>query len=98
MKRNRFKVPGGKLRYNLVCIAPDGDHVTEICRTSYGECIKRSQEMGSRWYFYPFHVVTTPSNKTVADAFGDMEPYIGKRLKTLKTAIAQGEFNHWLEA
>ncbi len=83
--------------YNLVCIAPDGDHVTECHERPYDECIKRSEDMGSRWIFYPFHVVTTPSNKTVADAFGEMECFVGKRLKTLKEAIAMGVFNHWLE-
>jgi hypothetical protein len=84
-------------RYNLVCIAPDGDHVTDVREASFDECIKRSQEMGSRWIFYPFHVITTPSNRTVADAFGDMSPFIGKRLKTLKKAIASGEYNYILE-
>jgi hypothetical protein len=84
-------------KYNLVCIALDGDHVTECHEKSFDECIKRSQDMGSRWYFYPFHVVTTPSNKTVADAFGDLEPFIGKRLITLKKAIATGAFNYILE-
>jgi hypothetical protein len=42
-------------------------------------------------------VVTTQSNMTVADAFGDMEPFIGKRLKTLKKVIASGAFNYLLE-
>jgi len=84
-------------KYNLVCIAPDGDHVTDTWEKSYGTCIKASQDMGSKWIFYPFHVVTTLSNKTVVDAFDDMEPFIGKRLKTLKRAIASGEFNYILE-
>lgn len=82
--------------FNLVCIAPDGDHVTECWDTPFDECVKRSQDMGSRWYFFPFHVITTPKG-TVAEAFGDMEPFIGKRLKTLKKVIATGEFNYILE-
>jgi len=83
--------------YNLVCIAPDGDHVTDQRDKAFDVCIKASEEMGSKWYFYPFHVVTTQSNMTVADAFGDMEPFIGKRLKTLKKVIASGAFNYLLE-
>ena len=83
--------------YNLVCIAPDGDHATDCHDRPFDECIQRSQDMGSRWIFYPFHVITTPSNKTVADAFGPMECFIGKRLTTLKKAIATGEYNYVLE-
>lgn len=83
--------------YNLVCIAPDGDHVTDVRNKPFDECVKRSEDMGSRWIFYPFHVITTPSGNTVADAFGDMEPFIGKRLNTLKKVIASGAFNYILE-
>jgi len=84
-------------KYNLVCIAPDGDHVTELRDKTLQECINRTWEMGSRWYFYPFHVITTLSGNTVADVGCDeMKPFIGRRLKTLKKAIASGQFNYIL--
>jgi len=84
-------------KYNLVCIAPDGDHIIDAKDKTYEECVRAERDMGSRWFFYPFHVITNDSNVTVVDAFDDMEPFIGKRLKTLKKAIADGAFNHWLE-
>ena len=83
--------------YNLVCIAPDGDHVTEAREKSFEECERTSAELGSRWIFYPFHVITTRSNKTVVAAYDDIEVYIGKRLSTLKKAIAAGKFDYFFE-
>jgi hypothetical protein len=98
MSRKTVKGRHFDRKYNLVCIAPDGDHVTDLRDATYSECVKRSEDMGSKWIFYPFHVITTISGFSVADAFGEMEYFIGKRLKTLKAAIAKGEFNYWLEA
>jgi heterodisulfide reductase subunit B len=94
----RVKALRFKGRYNLVCIAPDGEHIIDVMDKTYDECVKRSHDMGSRWYFYHFHVITTLSNKTVADVgINDMKMFIGKRLTTLKAAIAAGEFNYCLE-
>lgn len=83
---------------NLVCIAPDGEHVTDQHEKPYNECVYASQEMGSKWYFYPFHVITTPSNKTVVDIpYEGMEHFIGRRLSTVKKAIATGDYSYILE-
>ena len=40
-------------------------------------------DMGSRWFFYPFHFVVTASGKTVKDAPEIMEHLIGLRVKAL---------------
>ena len=68
----------------LVCIAPDGDHVTECKDLSKWECIERSVDMGSRWIFYPFHFVVSDSGKTVIDAPDEFKFLERKRLNTVK--------------
>jgi hypothetical protein len=68
----------------LVCIAADGEHVTECRDLSKWECIERSVDMGSRWYFYPYHFVVSDSGLTVVDAPDEYKDLVRKRLKTVK--------------
>jgi len=68
----------------LVCVAPDGDHVTEGTFESVEEAQNRSADMGSRWYFYPFHFVVSDSGKTVVDAPDEFKSLERKRLSTVK--------------
>lgn len=44
--------------YNAILFAPDGDYVTDFygCDTPE-EVEEKLADMGSRWYFYPFHAV-----------------------------------------
>lgn len=49
--------------YMLVVIAPDGAFKIEGHFDSIDDAWKRSEDMGTRWYFYPFHFV--------AEAHGD---------------------------
>lgn len=43
--------------YAAVLIAPDGEYVTDFESDSVAEVWDRVNNMGSRWYFYPFPVV-----------------------------------------
>jgi hypothetical protein len=45
-------------KYKAVLFAPDGDWVTDFreCKT-IEEVQENLCDMGSRWYFYPFHAV-----------------------------------------
>lgn len=58
-------------KYNLLCMSFDGDFVIETNRgepfDSISEAWAHSNDMGSRWYFYPFHFVVTESRLTIAD-------------------------------
>lgn len=84
--------------YNLVCIAPDGEHVTECRNKTFDECVKQSEDMGSRWYFYPFHAITTPAGRKVVDVpYEEIKHMEGKSLTKLKDLIATGALNYILE-
>jgi hypothetical protein len=75
--------------YTLKCFSPDGQSVTEGEFKSIGECWYRSNDMGSRWIFYPIHVVT--KGKTVcdiADEFGFMKR---RKLTTLARYLRENE-------
>lgn len=68
----------------------DGDYVTEGRDfESIDEAWDRSEDMGSRWYFYPFHFVLTASGKTVAESPDNLERFNGKRIKTVAKEFAQ---------
>lgn len=67
----------------------DGEFVTERPNRedetfeSIDKAWDHSNDMGSRWYFYPFHFVTTASGKTIADAPDPLRHLRGQRVKTV---------------
>lgn len=83
----------------LVCIAPDGEYVTEGKFETIEDAWDRSSEMGSRWFFYPIHVVTGEKGVKIMDVPDDMgRGWIGKNLSTLCKAIASesDEICEWI--
>jgi hypothetical protein len=56
--------------YNLVVVAPDGDRQIDSSHETVDQCWEASSDMGSKWCFYPFHVVTGPSRSTQARIVG----------------------------
>jgi hypothetical protein len=73
----------------LVCIAPDGAFVTEGRFETVEDAWNRSCDMGSRWFFYPIHVVTGEKLGKILDVPDEMgKGWIGKNLSTLRKAIA----------
>jgi hypothetical protein len=73
--------------YKLVCMSFDGDSVTGGEFDSINAVWERSNDMGSRWFFYPFHFAVTESGKSVAQAPDGLEHFNGKRLKTVRKAF-----------
>jgi hypothetical protein len=74
----------------LICIAPDGEFVCENKFKTINEAWERSNDMGSRWYFYPVHVVTSGNKmKSRISAVPDGMPneWIGKTIKSLVDAF-----------
>ena len=72
-----------KKSYDLICMSFDGDYVTEMRGfEDIQSAWDRSSDMGSRWFFYPFHFVVTPGG-TIADT-PNMQWLKGKRLKTVR--------------
>lgn len=76
----------------LICMAFDGDFVTEQKRVDVGqyepfdtieEAWEHSNDLGSKWFFFPFHFVTSDSTLTIVDAPEPFKPLEGKRTATL---------------
>ncbi len=83
----------------LICIAPDGAFVKEGSFDTTEDAWNRAEDMGSRWIFYPIHVVTGAKGKRIVDVPDDMgKGWIGKNLSTLCKAIAEesDEICEWL--
>lgn len=74
----------------LVCMSFDGDYVLEKEKFStIDEAWVHSYDMGSRWYFCPFHFVVTNSLSTIKDAPHPFKLMIGKRLSTIKALFKE---------
>lgn len=48
-----------------------------------------SNDLGSKWYFYPFHFVTTESHKTILAAGSGLEWLEGYRVSTAAKLFAK---------
>ncbi len=75
----------------LICMAPDGATVREGQFDSVESCWQRAQDMGSRWFFYPLHLVTGPSRSDlarIADTPRELEHWRGRSVRSLARAIA----------
>jgi hypothetical protein len=75
--------------YSLICMSFDGDYVVEKTGfKSIEDAWKHSEDMGSRWYFYPFHFVVTTKGQIVKDCPEILnELFINKRLKTVEISF-----------
>ena len=71
------------MKKKLICMSFDGEFQTENPEfDTVDEAWNHSGEMGSRWYFYPFHFVTNGS-QSIVDAPELFRWTIGKRIKTV---------------
>lgn len=78
-------------KYNLICMSFDGEFVNEhniFSDDKRFESIeaawKMANDMGSRWFFYPFCFVTSESNQTIVDTPQYLEFLKNKRVSTAK--------------
>lgn len=79
------------MKYTLRCIAPDGASVREGEFDSIESAWDRASEMGSRWFFYPFHVVTgscDPDKCRVVSAPDGYDFLRSLKFKTVRTWIS----------
>jgi hypothetical protein len=76
------------MQYNAILFSLGGDYVVDFfgCKTKQ-EVWDRLDNMGSRWFFYPFAFVA--SEKSVVDAPEGLGELMGKRLKTVKRLFKQ---------
>ena len=48
--------------YRAILFAPDGDYVTDFPRKTESEVISELENMGSKWFFYPFYGIIKTTN------------------------------------
>jgi hypothetical protein len=71
-----------KAKYQLICMSFDGEYKREHQEfETIQDAWDYSNDLGSKWYFYPFHFVV--KGKTIADSTGPLDIYVGKRIKTV---------------
>ena len=56
--------------YELRCMSFDGEYVTDL-KGNITDCRNASYDMGSKWIFYPWHVIVTESNM-IHEAYGNL--------------------------
>jgi len=82
-------------KYKLLCMTFDGNFVTEMqVFNTVQEAWKHDNDMGSRWYFYPFHFVVTESVKTIVESCYLLDKCNGMRVKTIKTIFKDAAEAH----
>jgi hypothetical protein len=76
--------------YKLICMAFDGDYQTERPEfESVEDAREYSGDLGSKWYFYPYHFVVSASGKTVMAAPELLEPLVGMRVSSVAKRFAE---------
>lgn len=73
--------------YQIIVLTPDGDYTRDgaQCET-IAEAQETAAEFGSKWYFYPFHVITGESRTDkarVMSACEGLEEFEGRTLKSV---------------
>jgi len=77
-------------QYKLMCMSPDGDNVIENLKfDTIKDAWEYESNLGSKWYFYPFHFIVTESAKTIVDAINVLGWSVGKRVYTVKKAFSE---------
>jgi hypothetical protein len=77
-------------KYQLIVMSFDGEYITEtdsFNRNGFDTveaAWEHENDMGSKWFFYPFPFVTTASGKTVVDTPYGFDKFRGKRVDTVK--------------
>ena len=76
-------------KYKLILMSFDGEYVTE--RTRFVETFdtvdaawEHYNDLGSKWFFYPFPFVVTESGLTIAESCDGLKFLNGKRVKTVE--------------
>ena len=68
----------------IICMSFDGEYQKERPTFETPEAAwEYSNDLGSKWYFYPFHFVTSDSYKTIVSAPDLMRSLEGKRVQTV---------------
>ncbi len=76
--------------YSAICFASDGDYVRDFYSDSKEYISEKIENMGSRWFFYPFVFIAT--EKTIVETPECLEFLNGKRVKTVERFFKENEY------
>jgi hypothetical protein len=93
------------MEYQLICMSFDGEYVTDH-KGTIERCQNASSDMGSKWYFYPWHLIVTKGLivKEMYGCFINMktgEPFLNIMFKGRKLSTVQKVFqsiDRWCKA
>jgi len=77
-------------KYQLCCMSFDGE--TKIERPEFDnekDAWEYNNDMGSKWFFYPFRFLVNLSHKTIIGTCDCLPLALGKRLKTVQRIFKQ---------
>ena len=75
--------------YKLICVSFDGDYVTEGSEfKTVDDAVDRNEDMGSRWFFYPFRFVTGPRGRIIETCLG-LELFTNRNIDTVSRILEQ---------
>ena len=84
-------------KYELVCMSFDGEYITDSKHETIEEACNASGNIGSKWFFYPFHFILSGS-KIIDTGCGlvrmsDKKPFMELMFKGRKITTAVRAFN-----
>jgi hypothetical protein len=72
-------------KYKLILMSFDGEYVTERpLFDTVDDAWEYENDLGSKWFFYPFPFVVTESGLTIVGCPEDMGCFYGKRVATVE--------------
>ena len=70
--------------FKLICMSFDGEYQVERPTFDSLEAVAEyDNDLGSKWYFYPFHFAASATGKTIKGSFFPLEWLEGKRVSTV---------------
>ncbi len=71
-----------KTKYKLICMSFDGEYITEARSNDTNELWNIAMNLGSKWFFYPFHFVCT--NKKINQSYAPVSWFEGRNITTVQ--------------
>lgn len=72
----------------VICMSFDGTFKTERpIFTEVADALEYASDLGSKWYFYPWHFIVSDSTKTIVHSPHGMAAWDGKRTATVVKAF-----------
>ena len=87
--------------FDLICMSFDGEYVRDVRKASFDDCEYASADMGSKWFFYPFHLIVDGNDIVVSSGgslcskneYGEVVSMLSERLSGMRLSEVAALFN-----